>query len=302
VLTSANDANRAATAATFNVQLCCPDETMSEHRYYEFRALDEPLSDDQQRELRNISSRADITKFQFVNEYDWGDLGGDPVEMLRDYFDVYLHVTNYGTRTLGFRLPSELVDHEKFEKYTGVDELETQSDDAHLLLLFRPYLEPGEDDWWRQMEVMEKLLPIREQLMRGDLRALYLGWLTSIMWGWLPKEATEPPVPAGLGDLDNALEALVDFLVLDPSLVRAAARESPEREDTEQSSAIRAWLEDLDEERRTEWLMRAFEGDPRLSATMRRAYRTADRTETSPANEAGRTVGEILEIASNIDG
>lgn len=275
---------------------------MSEHRYYEFRALDEPLSDDQQRELRNISSRADITKSEFVNEYDWGDLGGDPIEMLGEYFDVLLHLTNYGTRTLGFRLPSELVDHEKFETYTGGDELQTQSADANLLVLFRPSPEPGADEWWRHTEKMEQLLPIREQLMRGDLRALYLGWLSSIMWGWIPKEATEPPVPAGLGDLDDALDALIDFLALDSSLVRAAARESPEREDTEQPGEIRAWLEDLDEERRTEWLMRALEGDARLSATMRRAYRTADRTETSPPNEAGRTVGQLLEIASNIDG
>ena len=47
---------------------------MSEYQYYEFLALDRPLTDQQRAELRSISSRAEITATRFVNTYQWGDL------------------------------------------------------------------------------------------------------------------------------------------------------------------------------------------------------------------------------------
>jgi len=55
---------------------------MSEYRYYEFLALDRPLTDRQRAELRSISSRAEIRATRFVNEYEWGDLKADPRTMV----------------------------------------------------------------------------------------------------------------------------------------------------------------------------------------------------------------------------
>lgn len=55
---------------------------MSEYQYYEFLALDQPLTAEQRAELRSISSRAEITATRFVNEYQWGDLKGDPLQMV----------------------------------------------------------------------------------------------------------------------------------------------------------------------------------------------------------------------------
>jgi hypothetical protein len=55
---------------------------MSEYQYYEFRAIDRPLDGEAQRALRAISSRARITATSFVNEYEWGDLKGDPRDAL----------------------------------------------------------------------------------------------------------------------------------------------------------------------------------------------------------------------------
>jgi len=51
---------------------------MSLYQYYEFRAVDRPLSRTEQDELRKISTRARITATGFVNHYEWGDFGGDP--------------------------------------------------------------------------------------------------------------------------------------------------------------------------------------------------------------------------------
>jgi hypothetical protein len=78
---------------------------VSEYQYYEFLALDRPLTEKQRAELRSISTRAEITATRFVNEYQWGDLKGDPRKMVEQYFDAFLYLANWGTRRLMFRLP-----------------------------------------------------------------------------------------------------------------------------------------------------------------------------------------------------
>jgi len=92
---------------------------MSEYQYYEFLALDRPLTAKQRAELRSISSRADITATRFVNEYQWGDLKGDPRKMVERYFDAYLYLANWGTRQLMFRLPRGVLDAEAAGQYCG---------------------------------------------------------------------------------------------------------------------------------------------------------------------------------------
>lgn len=60
---------------------------MSEYQYYEFLAVDRPLDERQQAEVRALSTRARITATSFVNEYDWGDFRGDPNRMVELYYD-----------------------------------------------------------------------------------------------------------------------------------------------------------------------------------------------------------------------
>jgi hypothetical protein len=78
---------------------------MSEYQYYEFIAIDEPLTPKQMAELRACSSRANITPASFVNDYQWGDLKGDPVDWMRRYFDAHVYVANWCTCILFLRLP-----------------------------------------------------------------------------------------------------------------------------------------------------------------------------------------------------
>ena len=70
---------------------------MSEYQYYEFSAVDRPLSPREQTELRRYSSRARITPGGFVNEYHWGDLKADPLALMQHYFDAHVYSANWGT-------------------------------------------------------------------------------------------------------------------------------------------------------------------------------------------------------------
>jgi hypothetical protein len=77
--------------------------TVSEYQYYEFLAIDRPLDEQQQAEVRALSTRADITATSFTSEYHGGDFRGDPRKMMELYYDAHLYFANWGTRTLRTR-------------------------------------------------------------------------------------------------------------------------------------------------------------------------------------------------------
>ena len=71
---------------------------MSEYQYYEFQAVDKPLTEKDMEILRDLSTRAQITPTGFVNEYHWGDFKGDPLKLVAKYFDAFLYWCWYGCR------------------------------------------------------------------------------------------------------------------------------------------------------------------------------------------------------------
>ena len=83
---------------------CIP---MSAYRYYEFLAVARSLDERGMSDLRSISSRAEITPTSVIDEYGFGDLKTDPVDLLERYFDVFDHVSRWSTRRLALRLPRE---------------------------------------------------------------------------------------------------------------------------------------------------------------------------------------------------
>src|SRR5271166_7037169 len=83
---------------------------MSEYQYYEFQAVDRPLTAAEQKELRALSTRARITATSFVNSYEWGDFKGDPSRLIDQMFDLHLYLSNWGSRRFFLRLPKKLVD------------------------------------------------------------------------------------------------------------------------------------------------------------------------------------------------
>ncbi len=90
---------------------------MSEYQYYEFVVIDEPLTPEQMAELRACSSRASITPTGFVNDYQWGDLKGDPVDWMRRYFDAHVYVANWCACLLYLRVPKNAFDAGTFRAF-----------------------------------------------------------------------------------------------------------------------------------------------------------------------------------------
>jgi len=83
---------------------------MSEYQYYEFQAIDRPLTEKEMGELRSCSTRARITPTSFVNGYSWGSFKGDEDTWMEKYFDAFLYLANWGTHIFKLRLPTRLLD------------------------------------------------------------------------------------------------------------------------------------------------------------------------------------------------
>ena len=232
---------------------------MSEFQYVGFRAIDRPVSEENLEYMRRQSSRAEITPCSFDNEYHYGDFRGNAMEMLRRGFDIHLHYANFGIRKLLIRLPYGLPDARAAKPYLGKDSVQFSKDKQGTggILPIEPFHEPGDlEDLWEIEGIIDRLVPLRAEILDGDLRPLYLAHLAlGCDSQHDPEETTEAPVPAGLRTLSDAQRGLAELYGLDEALIAAAAQESPAMPVRADSSALYTeWLRVQHETKKNAWL------------------------------------------------
>jgi len=272
---------------------------MSEYQYYEFLAIDRPLTAAEMRVLRSYSTRAVITPTSFTNHYNWGDFKGNPDKWVEKYFDAFLYLANWGTHILKLRFPSELLSLETAREYCQTDFVSAWEKDGKLIVSFESQDEDG--DWEEDgVGLLSSMVSVRSEIIDGDLRALYLGWLLDAQNEELEEDDLEPPVPPNLKELSPSLESLANFLRIDAHLLAAAASASPTVEKPkEDNKAFDKWIATLD----------AREKDAMLASLMRgeadylgRELLTRFQRETHPASSGvsaadaapRRTVSQLL--------
>lgn len=277
---------------------------MSEYQYYEFLAIDRPLDDDEQAEVRSLSTRARITSTSFVNEYHWGDFKGDPRSLIERYYDAHLYVANWGTHRVMLRLPCNLLEPDVVEDYCVSDEASAWVTGEFIVLDFTSEDHAGEFDLDYDPEnLLATIVGVRAELAAGDLRPLYLAWLAAY-GAWERDEDVfdrdadddlEPPVPPGLDRLTAAQRALADFLRLDDDLLTTAAQASPPLDETaDDPDDLAAWVTRLPVAEKDRLLARVVQGETaRVRMELLRRFR-GDTVPIIPA-PARRTVADLLD-------
>ncbi|MBT0770267.1 hypothetical protein KIH74_15100 [Kineosporia sp. J2-2] len=280
---------------------------MSEYQLYDFLSLDRPLTAAMQAELRQRSTRATITANSFTNVYEWGDLKGDPRRWMEKYFDVFLYAGFFSTQQLMFRFPQKVLSLKTARRYCFSDmACESWSHGSHTVVSLMYSAENFEDHDWDNAETGEAriagIAPARAEVIEGDLRLLYLGWLLAADSGEIDDDELEPPVPAGLGKLSGALAAVADFLIIDPWLIAAAAEASPPKTARkERGPALRQWITALPEKEKTRLLAQAAEGKQGdLGAELRRRFGADTGDEPGATVEGERSAGELLLRAAQL--
>ena len=275
---------------------------MSEYQYYEFQAIDRPLSDADRQALRELSTRARITATSFTNEYHWGDLKADPVRLMERWFDLHLYLANWGTRRLMIRLPQRLVARSwlaRFLRGADVDMVRVRESGENLIVDIHsdddePHYSYEEDN----TDCLAAIAPLRADVLAGDWRMFYLLWLTAVESGRLNDGDTEP-LP-GIGPLTGALKAFADFFGIDADLVQAAAESPLHAGGGDLSEAeVRVLVAAIPDPEKTALLCRLVAGDPHIAAELGRKVRDAAAT-AGDADASQRTVADLRARAAEI--
>ncbi len=271
---------------------------LSEYQYYEFQAIDRPLTSREMATLRRFSTRATITSSRFVNSYSYGDFKGDSATWMERYFDAFLYRANWGGRVLMLRMPAEFLPLREAKRYCrGGSAIARQKGDKVILEL-RSEDEDG-DEWIEEDGgLMTSLVPLRTELAAGDLRALYLAWLGCVQAGELDGSVEEPSRPEGLESLSASQMALAEFLRLDRRLLAAVAAGGERRAARGDKKKLEGWVRGLPEADKDRALVQLMEGEgAKVRARLLRRFRSAEAGQAPKDQGRRRTVADLLAAA-----
>ena len=276
---------------------------MSEYQYYEFLAIDRPLTEDEMAELRALSTRATITPVSFTNEYNWGDFKGNPDKLMQRYFDAHLYVANWMTAIFLVRLPIEAFSKETVEAMRVPFILDFKATKTHWIITWsleesENYDRFGMDDGrgW-----MARLVPVRDELLRGDLRSLYIGWLAAVTGEMMNDDEMEPLAVSGLGNLTSAQQSLAEFLEVNSDLLAGAGMGSPMAEEEGISpKEMDEWIDALPRDEVKAILKTLLEGKgQQAEQSIRNRFAAWERALRNDKSEAPRrTVGQLRQNAA----
>ena len=275
---------------------------MSEYQYYEFLAIDRPLTKDEMAELRMLSTRAAITPGSFINEYNWGDFKGDPDKLMQRYFDVHVYVANWMTAIFMVRLPIDVLYEETVKAMSVPYVLDFKAVKNHWIITWS--LDESENYDRFDMEDgsgwMARLAPVRDELLRGDLRSLYIGWLAAVTREMMDDDEMEALTVSGLGNLTAPQLALAEFLEVDPDILAGVGMGSPV-DHTEKLSEkdIDRWIDALPRNEVKAVMKQLLEGRGHQAERIIRNRFAASRRvlQTNKNNPPRRTVGKLHENA-----
>ena len=268
---------------------------MSEYQRYEFMTVDRPLTQEQIKKVHRLSSHIDVSSTHAVVEYDYGDFKHDPIEVLHEFFDGFLYWANWGSPQFALRFPHGVLPADLLADY-DFDEFVTFTRHADYDILNIEFSEMEGPDEWTEYD-LGSMIGIRDELMEGDLRGLYIAWLAvQEVMGIEDEEDEEydttlsiPPVPPDFKKLTAAQKDLADFLQVTPTLLVAAAYHSESGEAGAQDD-FAAWIEQLPQERRNDYLLRLANNEPGLSRQLVKELRELGRGKTEATPPTGERI------------
>ena len=273
---------------------------MSEYQYYEFQAIDRPLTQEERAAISQLSSRVKPTATSASFTYSYGNFRGDPKQVLARYFDIMYYIANWGTQQLMFRFPTSLINREAIELYCIDNYISLSFAGDWSILDWEFSQEEGFNDWIEGEGILSELIGLRQEILQQDYRGLYLAWLKAIdlSEGYIDIDKTqlEPPLPPGLGQLSAAQKAFTEIFELDEHLLNVACASSGKLTTISKQTWQQA-ISQLSASEREDFLLRLAKGEHNLSAKFQQ--KLSQLIPNSPAsNQPRRRIQELLEAAA----
>lgn len=214
--------------------------------------------------LRKLSTRADITPVSFINVYNFGDFKGDPEKLMAQFFDAHIYVANWMTATFMVSVPIDTLTKEMAQAFRVPYILEFKETKSRWIITWN--LEESENYDRFGMEDgsgwMAHLAPIREELLQGDMRSLYIGWLASASEERMDDDDLEPLALDGLADLTPAQIALAEFIEANKDWLTGCGIGRPSFKSSDiQPQEMAAWIDALPPEKSKAVLLELLKGN-----------------------------------------
>ncbi len=276
---------------------------MSEYQRYEFMTIDRPLSRVQLDAVNALSSHIEASSTHALIEYHWGDFKHDPIKVLHEFFDGFLYWANWGAPELALRFPHGILPVDLIDGYDLDDFVTfTQYPDYDILDIHFGEME-GPDEWIEYE--LGSLIAIRDELMEGDLRALYIVWLAGEDMRGSDDEEEDyeisvPPVPPAFSTLTAAQQALAELLRVPQEMLVSTARHSKKTVSSTDDD-VAAWVNLLPQNRRYEYLVQLARNEPGLSRLLVKELRELSQDKTRGTPPTGEHVTYATLLAESTD-
>lgn len=150
---------------------------------------------------------------------------------------------------------------------------------------------------------MTRLAPLREELLRGDLRGLYIGWLRAVTNEDADPGALEPMVIQGLGQLTAAQQSLAEFLEVDIDLLAGLGMgESAAPPEARDVTVLDAWLDNLPTTEVRGYLRQMLDGQGAGAERALKRRHAEWQAQSAPTKGARRAVEDLWQLAEQAEG
>lgn len=241
-----------------------------EYQYYEFQTIDRPLTKAEREYVEDFSSRVKPTSTTAIFTYSRGDFPGNPLSVLEKCFDAMLYTANWGSYQLAFRFPKSAINIPALKPYCICNIIEVFSTAKYAILNIEIHPRDG-GRWIEWIEEnnnwLSELIPLRQAILQGDYRVLYLAWLqaSEISYDLEDENTQEPPVPPNLPTFNPPLQSFADWLEIDADLIAAAAQFSPIQTQLNKPEPFHDWINTLSDKEKTKLLIEVVTGDSMIS-------------------------------------
>ena len=273
---------------------------MSGFEMHRFRTIDRDFTPTERKEIDSWSSRFSPTSNSATFIYHYGSFKKNVNQVFPKYFDAMLYVDSWGTKQVMFRFPQNLVkwtDLTMFTNIYGETYLDFRKAGDYIIMDLCWHNEEG-GEWIEEEDyILDPLLPLREEILNGDYRSLYLGWLMveeKKRVNWEEDEYEEeddkeddlPPVPANLKRQNATHQYLMQIFEMDTMLVEAATIASPEN--LKQELDYPSLILQLSDEEKNSFLLQFLKREARTEIKLHKRLAALD------GKNANRVFGESL--------
>lgn len=146
---------------------------MSEYQYHEFCSINSPMPKEVRKTMNSLSSRATLTSHGASYVYNYSDFSYDPIEILRDHFDIYFYIANWGTLRLAFKFNKLDINIPEFKNYQHEEVISYIEYDDSIIIDIDLGTEEG-FGWTDGEGMLVEMLPIYDELKNKNYQFLEL--------------------------------------------------------------------------------------------------------------------------------